>query len=127
MTLTIDTIKVNKTTAEVLENVYQNHGYEAYKHALKLRHEPTKIYVSLKGETIWENLEKRRQRPYTIFKKEIIPAVLAKMGLPATTKVRWSQYAGCSCPCSPGFIVDNDYGSIVWATVIESADSSISL
>lgn len=22
-------------------------------------------------------------------------------------KVSWSQHAGCSCPCSPGFIVDN--------------------
>ena len=26
-------------------------------------------------------------------------------------KVRWSQFAGCSCPCSPGFVVDNSsYG-----------------
>lgn len=22
-------------------------------------------------------------------------------------KIRWSQYAGCRCPCSPGFIITN--------------------
>lgn len=68
----------------------------------------TRIYVWPQGESILENLENRRQRPYTAYKKEVIPAVLEKMGLPADTKVRWSQYAGCSCPCSPGFIVDGD-------------------
>ena len=29
-----------------------------------------------------------------------------QLGIAPDTKVRWSQYAGCSCPCSPGFIVE---------------------
>jgi len=68
----------------------------------------TRIYVWPQGETIMDNLMNRKQRPHTIYKKEVIPSVLEKMGLSADTKVRWSQYAGCSCPCSPGFIVDGD-------------------
>ena len=66
----------------------------------------TRIYIWPQGESVLQNLENRRQRPYTTYKKEVIPAVLEKMGMPADTKLRWSQYAGCSCPCSPGFIVD---------------------
>ena len=26
-----------------------------------------------------------------------------------SVKVRWDQYAGCSCPCSPGFVVTRGY------------------
>jgi len=42
---------------------------------------------------------------------------LEAMGLPADTKVRWSQYAGCSCPCSPGFVVDGHSRHDVHVTV----------
>ena len=65
----------------------------------------TRIFVWPEGESIMDNLANRRQRPHTTYKKEVIPAVLKAMDLPADTKVRWSQYAGCSCPCSPGFII----------------------
>jgi hypothetical protein len=68
----------------------------------------TRIYCWPKGENLMDNLMNRRSRPFAQYKKEVIPAVLEKMGLPTDTKVRWSQYAGCSCPCSPGFIVDGD-------------------
>jgi hypothetical protein len=37
--------------------------------------------------------------------KNEITAVLAELGVHAG-KVRFSAKAGCSCPCSPGFIVD---------------------
>ena len=77
----------------------------------------TRIYVWPQGETIMDNLMNRKQRPHTTYKKEVIPSVLEKMGLPADTKVRWSQYAGCSCPCSPGFIVDGDSRRDVHVTV----------
>jgi len=77
----------------------------------------TRIYVWPKGETIMQNLMNRKQREHTVYKKEVIPGVLEAMGLPADTKVRWSQYAGCSCPCSPGFIVDGDSRRDVHVTV----------
>jgi hypothetical protein len=77
----------------------------------------TRIYVWPQGETIMENLMNRKQREHTVYKKEVIPGVLEAMGLPADTKVRWSQYAGCSCPCSPGFVVDGHSRHDVHVTV----------
>lgn len=62
-----------------------------------------RIYFWLKEETILENLfEGRHTRPYIEFKK-LIPQILKAAGLP-DQKVRWSQRAGCSCLCSPGFV-----------------------
>lgn len=86
---------------------------------LKDAQKATRVYVWPEGETIMQNLMNRKGRPYTLYRKEVIPAVLAKLGLPSGTKVRWSQYAGCSCPCSPGFIIDTDRGRSVYATVTE--------
>ena len=67
-------------------------------------HEAPRMYVSVQDETVLENLENRRRRPYNVYKKMIaasgIGAVLNLEGL------RWSQHAGCKmCPCSPGFII----------------------
>ena len=71
----------------------------------------TVIFVHPKGETILENLENRRDRPYTAFRKEVLPQVFAKLDLDPETKVRWSNRAGCSCPCSPGFIIEDHKGT----------------
>lgn len=64
-----------------------------------------RIYITPEGETIRENfLHGRHNRPYTLYKKEVLPQLFRKLGLNPET-VSWSQKAGCSCPCSPGFIV----------------------
>lgn len=76
----------------------------------------TVIYVWPEGESIWENLQNRRQRPYTTYKKEVLPDVFEKMGLPRDTKASWSQKAGCSCGCSPGFKLKHS-GSVVHVTI----------
>ncbi len=65
-----------------------------------------RIYIWPEGESIKENFENRRDRPYTIYKKEVLPQLFRKLGL-NPKKVGWSQKAGCSCPCSPGFIVQS--------------------
>ena len=65
----------------------------------------SRLSISVSGETILENLMNRHSRPYNLYKKVVIPAVLAefkKKGIVAEGFV-WSQYAGCSCGCSPGF------------------------
>ena len=66
----------------------------------------TRVYVFPKGESLMDNLMNRKARPYTVYKKEVLPEVFRAMGLPENTKAKWSQYAGCSCPCSPGFVLD---------------------
>ena len=75
-----------------------------------------KLYI-FPSETIWENLENRKSRPHTEWKKEVIPLVMdwLKKKMPnhyetlKDNKWGWRQNCGCSmCPCSPGFISDTD-------------------
>ena len=66
-----------------------------------------RIYVHLDGETIMQNIQDRRDRPYNVYKKEVLPKLFSVLGI-NPEKVSWSQKAGCSmCPCSPGFIVQS--------------------
>lgn len=66
-----------------------------------------RIYISIDGETLAQNLRDRRDRPYSVYKKEVLPKLFRLLGInPA--KVSWSQKAGCRmCPCSPGFVVQS--------------------
>lgn len=69
-----------------------------------------RVYVYPRHETWLEQLVDRRSRPYSLYRKEVLPEVWAQLGIdPASVKVRWDQYAGCSCPCSPGFVVTRGY------------------
>jgi hypothetical protein len=68
----------------------------------------TVIFVHPQGETVLDHLLNRRDRPYTAFRKEVLPALFTRLGLAQDTKVRWSSRAGCSCPCSPGFIIEDN-------------------
>ena len=74
-----------------------------------------KMYVWVDNETLFENIINRRNRPYQMYKKEVIPMVmeLIKKKHPdyyndlKDTKWSWNQKCGCSmCPCSPGFVGD---------------------
>jgi hypothetical protein len=82
-----------------------------------------RIYVSIEGENILDNLQNRTSRPSRLYAEAVAPA-LAALGLADTCKGSWSQYAGCTCPCSPGFVVKAKPGNYVshmpkdvWVTV----------
>lgn len=113
----IEKIDVREIDNDTLDAVFKSQGYKAYNEIQKDRYKKTRIYVHPKGESVMENLFNRHTRPYTLYKKEVLPAVLERMGLPKETKVRWSQHAGCSCPCSPGFVCDSDFGRTVFVDV----------
>jgi len=66
-----------------------------------------RVYVWIEDETVLENLVNRRSRPVEVYRAVALQA-LTDLGIPFE-KIRWSQKAGCSCPCSPGFIVDGPY------------------
>ena len=66
-----------------------------------------RIHFFPEGESIFQNLCFRHDRPYEIY-RQFLPRVLEALGLPPDTSCRWSQKAGCSCGCSPGFIVQYD-------------------
>lgn len=51
----------------------------------------------------------RWNQPYKIYKEHVLPEVFKQLGLPPDTEARWSQKAGCSCGCSPGFILSKTW------------------
>lgn len=61
----------------------------------------SKIYVFTKGESVLENLQNRRERPHTVYRKMILEQYPELKG-----RIGWRQNAGCGCGCSPGFVVD---------------------
>lgn len=60
-----------------------------------------RLYVSTSGESLLDNLMNRTTRPVNVWGRAV-RAALAALDLPGT--LGWYQKAGCSCPCSPGFI-----------------------
>ena len=69
-----------------------------------------RLYIWVDKEAVLENLENRRKRPYTIYRMAV-PEILKKAGFNSEgVKANWSQTAGCSCGCSPGFILNNTEG-----------------
>lgn len=64
-----------------------------------------RMYVSVADETILDNLQNRKRRPYNVYKTLIHSSDLHKVI--DTSVLQWSQKAGCTmCPCSPGFILN---------------------
>lgn len=72
------------------------------------RQQLSRVYVYPRGESVVEHLFARHERPYNVYRKQVLPQVWEQLGV-KNAQVRWSQYAGCSCPCSPGFIVTSGY------------------
>lgn len=69
-----------------------------------------RLYVWVDGENILENFANRFDRPQKLY-RSMLPEIFKALDL-EPVKASWSQKAGCSCGCSPGFILDinQDYG-----------------
>ena len=69
-----------------------------------------RVYLSLRMpektefNAIDDLLLRRLHNPQKL--KPVIVEELKKHGI-VINKIRWSRYAGCSCPCSPGFILED--------------------
>lgn len=87
------------------------------------RSKKSRAYVSIENESIIDNLDNRRHRPSAIY-KEVVAKAFAAIDIDEETtgKLRWSQNAGCSCACSPGFIVDGIQGYNFFITVDTDSD-----
>jgi hypothetical protein len=67
-----------------------------------------RVYVRLtfEGSSILDDLYLRKMHsPRKL--RPIVMDTLKEMGV-SVDEMSWSRYAGCSCPCSPGFII-KDY------------------
>jgi hypothetical protein len=64
------------------------------------------MFIELHGQT-YDKLVKSginwAQFP-KVYRKEILPKVLT--GKLKGVKASWNRYAGCTCGCSPGFVLD---------------------
>lgn len=71
-----------------------------------------------KKETIVENIMNRRNRPYKEYRTHL-PEVLKKAGIAEEflQDISWSQNAGCSCGCSPGFFIKGNVGKEIFVTL----------
>jgi len=86
-----------------------------------------KLYINVKNETIFENLVNRRSRPFTEYKKHVIPKVMESLRDTnprlyeklKDAKWSWDKHCGCSvCPCSPGFIAKEVIEFVdIWAEI----------
>ena len=80
------------------------------------RFSKSRLYIDVQGETIMDNLMNRKSRPYQQY-KALMPEIFKLLNI-EPKPVTWSQYAGCSCPCSPGFIIkEDDRGVDYWITI----------
>lgn len=76
-----------------------------------------RIYVDPQGESVMENfMGGRFTRPHQALKGMV--EVIAKATFGESATVKWSQKAGCSCPCSPGFVV-RGVPAVRWGTVTD--------
>ena len=70
----------------------------------------------------------RYNNPHTVYRKMVLPQAFKELGLPSDTVARWSQYAGCSCPCSPGFILPNvSPATNYWVDITVNAEKQLEL
>ena len=84
-----------------------------------------KLYVWVEDESVLENLQNRRNRPHTFYKKEIIPLIMEKLATlfpdiydqVKDEKWGWRQKCGCSCPCSPGFVGSRYHANEIHASI----------
>lgn len=67
----------------------------------------TRIYVWPENESVLDNfLVGRRARPTEAYRAIVKTEVFEALGIdPERYNVKWSRTAGCSCGCSPGFIL----------------------
>jgi hypothetical protein len=68
------------------------------------------------GTNVLEAIANRRIQPQEEYRK-LIPALAQEYQSLSNAKFKWSQYAGCSCPCSPGFIADVALGYDIFVDV----------
>lgn len=75
------------------------------------------IYFIINSPTVMKEINEKKGKYYDVFRKEVLPTVFKKAKLPEDTKVIWSDKAGCSCGCSPGFLITGHKGIDIHVTL----------
>lgn len=67
----------------------------------------------------YDNFDQIKKR----IKKQIMPKILQELNCSHETRVVWSQYAGCTCGCSDGFLLYNKNGKKDYYIVLSFDES----
>jgi len=79
-----------------------------------LSNKKMRVYLFPKRESVFENYLGRWARDKKLWRK-IALQIMEKFGY-KDIKISFSQYAGCRCGCSPGFIADIKNGKELFIT-----------
>lgn len=91
--------------------------------SIRERQRRSVLYVSIVNQDFAKPVNEmltgfRWNNPHRDYREHVLPKAFEMLGLPADTKAKWSQKAGCSCGCSPGFILTGHYPTEnMWAEV----------
>ena len=86
-----------------------------------------RIYASFSTFDVLEDLANRNRRPFRQWRKLVIAAVEASGVGIDTARMGWDQRAGCSCGCSPGFVLDNHNSVVVDGKAFHNYDVFVTL
>jgi len=78
------------------------------------------LFVADTAEHLLQNI--KDLPPHEYYRDQLMPEVLAAMGLPADSEFHWDPLAGCSCGCSPGYVMDHSKGKDVFVTYDGTVD-----
>lgn len=81
-------------------------SYAAHQTATQMHRKP-RLYVHGESFDLLEDLTNRGRRPYKVWRDAVRLLNMETGGVLSLQGMRWSQYAGCSCPCSPGFVLEH--------------------
>ena len=97
----------SKIKARLVEADLYNDGKSDRRSRPYKRQDKAILFVWAKDEGAGlEQFVYRHSRPVQLY-RTLLPEIFEALGLPANTTARWSQKAGCTCPCSPGFILSH--------------------
>jgi len=110
-------IKITNVEQRPLKFSYES-GWRNKENRKRIRTHRSILYFHIEKESILQNLSERHNRPYQEYRK-VIPEILKQLNIDSEkVTYKWSQKAGCSCPCSPGFIVRGlDETSDIFVTI----------
>ncbi len=100
------------------------------KRAWKGYEKPT-LHLWREDKTVLSHLEERwTDKEFNLeIKRQLLPAIKAIFFLDQPlVALWWSQYAGCTCPCSPGWLIKNAglrTGSIYGEYKVEVVDDEV--
>jgi hypothetical protein len=92
----------------------------------------TRLYMSSNGANVMDWLKQRiylggKTSSEISFYRKVIPFVMEALGQEVYSW-RWNRYAGCSCPCSPGFVANDPsipHGRNIFVNILGEQEEEI--